>query len=222
MYEVIPGILEKDWSEIERKIELVAPFAKTIHVDLLDGIFAPNISFADPKPFTKYTKDLFFELHLMVDDPIIYLKPWADAGFRRFIGHVEKMPDQVAFVAKAQSFGEVGLAVDAQTPVDKINVSFADLDCLLAMTVQAGFSGQKFLPDKLEKVKALRSKITIPIEVDGGINEQTVTSAKEAGATWFIATSFLFKREDPKTQFTLLKNRMSFSALRSESSGSKT
>ena len=206
MTEIIPGILEKEWSEIEKKVEIIRPFVKTIHVDLLDGKFAQNTTFADPKPFEKYTKDIFFELHMMVDDPIIYLKPWADAGFRRFIGHVEKMPDQVAFVAQGQAFGEVGLAVDAQTSVDKINVSFADLDCLLVMTVQAGFSGQKFIYDNLEKVKALRSKTTIPIEVDGGINEQTILRAKEAGATRFIATSYLFHATDPQKQHHLLKN----------------
>src|SRR4051812_48609289 len=123
MYEILPGILEKEWSEIERKLELVKPFAKSIHVDLLDGKFAPNTTFLDPKPFAKYTKDMTFELHMMVENPVQYIKPWADAGFRRFIGHIEKMPDQVEFVAQAQLFGEAGLALDKESSVSAIQVS---------------------------------------------------------------------------------------------------
>src|SRR5947209_3533755 len=112
MFEIIPGILEQEWSEIERKIELVRPFARTIHIDLLDGEFAPNKTFADPTPFAKYTKDIAFELHMMVDEPIKHLERWAEVGFRRFIGHIEKMSDQAEFVAQGQLLGEVGLAVD--------------------------------------------------------------------------------------------------------------
>lgn len=209
MYEIIPGILEKEWVEIERKIELVKPFVNTIHIDLLDGKFAPNTTFADPKPFAKYTHNIFFELHMMVDDPITYLKPWADVGFRRFIGHVEKMPDQVAFVAAGELLGEVGLAIDARTSIDAVNVALDDLDCLLVMAVQAGFSGQQFLSDNLEKVKTLRLQTTLPIGVDGGVNEQTLKHAKEAGATRFVATSFLFNASDPQRQYYLLKSACS-------------
>ncbi|MBI2622555.1 MAG: hypothetical protein HYW64_00450 [Candidatus Levybacteria bacterium] len=120
MLEIIPGILEKDWSEIERKIELVRPFAKTIHIDILDRKFAPNTTFLDPLPFAKYTlpssgqafpssgQAPFFELHMMVEEPIQYLKPFADAGFKRFLGHIEKMSDQAEFVAQGQLLGEVG------------------------------------------------------------------------------------------------------------------
>ena len=78
--EIIPGILEQDWENIEKKIALVKPFAKTMHVDLLDGKFAPNTTWLDPEPFKKYTKDILFEVHLMVDNPLQYLQPFADAG----------------------------------------------------------------------------------------------------------------------------------------------
>src|SRR5260221_3109740 len=88
-YEIIPGVLEQGWSEIEEKIELVKPFAKIIHVDLLDGIFAPNKTFFDPEPFKKYTNDMVFQVHMMVDNPAQYLKQWADAGFKRVIGHIQ-------------------------------------------------------------------------------------------------------------------------------------
>lgn len=214
MFEVIPGILEKDWSEIERKINLVKPFAKTasnaaaaIHIDIVDGKFAPNTTFLDPAPFAKYSKDIFFELHMMVENPIQYLKPFADIGFKRFIGHIENMPDQVEFVAKAQELGEVGLAVDGPTPLGAIKVPYSDLDCVLVMTIKAGASGQEFNSEYLKKVQTLRQAQGqfLPIEIDGGINGQTIVSARNAGANRFVTTSFLFNSQNPADQFDLLK-----------------
>ncbi len=208
MFEILPGILEKDWSQIEQKIEAVRPFARSIHVDLLDGKFAPNTTLLDPSPFKKYSDEFFFEVHMMVDNPIEYLQPFADAGFKRFLGHVEKMPSQVEFVAQGQILGEVGLAIDGKTPIDAIKVPYDDLDCLLVMTINAGFSGQSFMPQHLEKVKALRSKIQnqfFPIEVDGGVNDTTIVQAKEAGVNRFVATSFLFKGENLQSQYQRLQ-----------------
>lgn len=207
--EVIPGILEKDWSEIERKIELVRPFTKTIHVDILDGKFAPNTTFLDPAPFAKYSKDIFFEVHLMVEEPINYLKSWARAGIKRFMGHAEKMSDQAEFVKFAKEYGEVGLVVDGETSLDKIKIPLDDLDCLLFMTINAGFSGQAFDIKKLEKVKAARLKTSVPVEVDGGINDQTIVLAKNAGATRFISTSFLFNSGDIVEQYRRLQQAIS-------------
>lgn len=209
MYEVIPGILEKDWNEIERKIEIVKPFAKAIHIDIIDGKFAPNTTFLDPKPFQKYTNEIFFELHMMVESPIQYLKSFAGAGFKRFIGHVEMMPDQDEFVAQAQLLGEVGLAIDGPTDLSKVKVPYGDLDCILLMTIKAGESGQTFNPEYLKKVETLRSAMQnqgqfLPIEIDGGINDVTIVKAKNVGATRFVSTSFIFNG-DPKSQFNLLK-----------------
>lgn len=213
MFEIIPGILEKDWIEIEKKIEAVKPFSKTIHIDIVDGKFAPNTTFLDPAPFAKYTKDIFFELHMMVENPIQYLKPFAQAGFKRFLGHIEKMPDQAEFVAQGQLLGEVGLAIDGPTDLDLIKASYGDLDAVLIMAIQAGQSGQEFNQEYLKKVEILRSAQDDPsagsglaIEVDGGINDQTIIQAKNIGATRFVSTSFLFSSEDPKQHFNLLQN----------------
>lgn len=226
--EIIPGILEKDWIEIERKIEIVRSFAKTasnaaaaIHIDIIDGKFAPNATFIDPLPFKKYTlpssgQALFFELHMMVDNPIQYLKPFAEVGFKRFIGHVERMPDQEEFVAKGQALGEVGLAIDGPTPLSAIKVPYQDLDAVLVMTIKAGESGQIFDPLHLEKVKILKQVQDdnggMPIiEVDGGINDITIVEAKNAGANRFISTTFIFNApidSGPKAQFNLLKERI--------------
>ncbi|MBI4084605.1 MAG: hypothetical protein HY431_01740 [Candidatus Levybacteria bacterium] len=205
MHEIIPGILEREWSEIERKIELTKSFAKAIHVDLLDGKFAPNTSFLDPAPFATYASDVFLELHMMVEEPIIYLKRFAIAGFRRFIAQVEMMTDQADFVAEAQRLGEVVLAVDAPTNIDSIRVPYIDLDGFLIMTVKAGFSGQSFLPENLKKAKALRSKTALPIEIDGGVNDTHVKEALAVGVNRFVATSFLFKSDSPENQYKLLQ-----------------
>ncbi|OGH11187.1 MAG: hypothetical protein A2857_04270 [Candidatus Levybacteria bacterium RIFCSPHIGHO2_01_FULL_36_15] len=204
--KVIPAILEKEWVEIEKKIELVKPFTDTIHIDIIDGKFAPNTTFLDPAPFAKYTKDIFFEVHLMVDNPISYLRPFADAGFKRFLGHVEKMSDQIEFVAEAELLGEVALALDGKTPIDAIKAPLTDLEMILIMTINAGFSGQKFMPELLEKVKTIRAHSDIPIEVDGGINEKTITSAKKTGASIFSVNSCIFKSASPQATYQLLKS----------------
>ncbi|HSA83601.1 MAG TPA: hypothetical protein VLF20_01795 [Patescibacteria group bacterium] len=214
MYEIIPspGTFVKNEAEWDQKIELVRPFAKTIHVDIVDGIFAPNTTIAEPEWFTQFSKDLpageagfILEVHLMTDEPVKHLKKWSDAGFRRFIGQIENMSDQAEFVAQAQLLGEAVLALDKQSSVDEITVPIDDLDGLLVMTIKAGLSGQQFQEELLKKVKNLRKKTMLPIEVDGGINDQTIHQAAAAGATRFVATSFLYNAENLEKQFQRLQ-----------------
>jgi|SRR5579885_1465776 len=212
MYEIIPspGTQDHEWAAIENKIAAVKSFARTIHIDICDGKFAPNTTFLDPKPFAKYTNELFFEVHLMVEEPINFIKSWSEAGFKRFIGQIEKMSDQAAFVAQAQLFGEAGLAIDGPTPLDQLKVPYADLDVLLFYTGdRAGFSGKPFQEDRLEKVKAVRAKEEyLPIEVDGGITDETIATAFTAGVTRFVTTSFLFALNTPQQQYELLQKQV--------------
>lgn len=206
MYQVIPGVLEKDWKAVEQKIKLLSPFAKSLHIDIIDNKLAPNLTILDPAPFAKYKDQFLLEVHLMVEEPISYLKPFADAGFARFIGHVEKMSDQVEFVAQGQLLGEVGLALDGPTDIDAITVSLDDLDVVhVYVSDRIGFAGPPMMPERLEKVKAIRAKTTIPIEVDGGVKDITIKLAKEAGATRFIATSFISGASDPHQAYRLLQ-----------------
>lgn len=205
-HEVLPGVLEKEWEEIEKKLESAKTFAKSVHIDILDGKFAENSTFIDPKPFLKYSKDLFLEVHMMVDNPIQYIKPFADAGFQRFIGHVEKMPDVSEFVALAQLYGEVGLGVDGPTDLKVLDgVNLDDIDSVTIMMIKAGFSGQQFMEEYLGKVKKLREKTAVPIEVDGGVKDTNILFAKNAGANRFVATSFVWNSEDPKAAFEKLQ-----------------
>lgn len=201
--EIIPGILEKEWEEIEKKLQILSKFAKTVHIDIIDGKFTNNITFLDPKPFKKYSKDLFLELHMMVVNPISYLKPFAASGFRRFLGHVEKMPSQAEFIAQGQLLGEVGLALDGPTQIEEISSPFHDLDAILVFTSDhIGSSGTKLNREKLEKIKLLSEKASTPIEADGGINNETIKLARDAGATRFVATSFL--SNNPQKAFDTL------------------
>jgi ribulose-phosphate 3-epimerase len=210
MCDIIPGILEKSWEEVEAKIQLLSPFAKSLHIDIIDGRFVNNQTFLDPAPFTKYKDQFTLEVHLMVEEPINYLKPFATAGFKRFLGHVEKMSDQAEFIAQGQLLGEVGLALDGPTDLSAIKVPYDDLDTVLFyISDKVGFSGPPMLPERLEKVKAFRAKSNLPIEVDGGINDTTIRMAKEAGATRFVATSFISNSPDPKGAYDKLASLIS-------------
>lgn len=200
---VIPAILESNFSEIEKKIALLEGVSDYFHIDFIDGVFADNKTILDPAPFSKFTNSHFFEAHLMVDNPISYLDKLSEAGFKRFIGHVEMMPDQVEFVAKGEELGEVGLALDGKTPYEKVGVSLEDLDILLFMTVDAGFSGRSFNQAYTEKIKQVPDWFK-NIEVDGGINDKTLPIAKHAGANIFAVTSFIFESVDPTESFKKL------------------
>jgi len=203
MDEIIPGILENNWVGIEEKIKICSTFVNKIHIDFVDGKFAANTTFMDFPKFLPYSQNIFLEAHLMVEEPVNYLSALSQAGFKRFIGHVEKMSDQTDFVVKAQELGEVGLALDLKTPIDEIRVSREDLDTILLMGVNAGFSGQTFQPEVLEKISKIRSSSLVNIEVDGGENATNIQQIASSGANIFITTSFLFNG-NPKANFEKL------------------
>lgn len=202
---IIPTILEKNWEEIEKKFEIYKNFAKAVHIDFLDGKFEENTTFLDPSPFLKYSKYFDLEAHLMVDEPINYVEKLSNAGFKTFLGHIEKMNDQIEFVSKSQELGEVGLALDIDTQVSEIKVPLEDLDRILLMGVHLGASGRPFDERVIVKIKELRGKAFTDIEVDGGVNNETLPVLRQSGASMFCVNSFLFKG-DPKKQFRLLES----------------
>jgi ribulose-phosphate 3-epimerase len=204
---IIPGILEKEWNEIERKIEIARNFTNILHVDIIDGKFVDNRTFLDPDPFRKYSEDVFFELHMMVIDPIELIESWANAGFKRFIGQVEQMSSQRAFVEKAKQYGEAGLALDGPTHINAIKIPFEQLDSILVYTSnRVGFSGPPLMEERLDKVRHLKRLTNAPIEVDGGINDKTILMAKDAGATRFVSTSYIFSNSPRERFATLIKS----------------
>lgn len=204
MHSIIPGILETDFQEIEKKLSIIKQFSRYVHIDIIDGKFAPTKTLLDPKPFEKYKDEFFMEAHLMVENPTDYIKPFASSGFKRFLGHVEKMPDPEEFIAQGQIFGEVGLALDVDTDLKEIKVNLDDLDCILLMSVKAGKSGQEFVPQTLVKITELRKKTQIDIEIDGGINDTTLLGSKRNGANRFVVTSFIFESIDPMQSYEKL------------------
>ncbi len=202
---IIPTILETSWEEIEKKFEIYKGFAKAVHVDFLDGKFEENLTFLEASPFSKYSKYFDLEAHLMVEEPINYLDNLSKAGFKTFLGHVEKMSDQVEFVTRGEVLGAVGLALDIETPIFDIKVPYEDLDRILLMGIHAGASGRPFDEKVFEKIEALKNSNFTNIEIDGGVSEVTLPKLKEKGANMFCVNSFLFKG-DPKSQFRLLES----------------
>src|SRR3989344_5196398 len=122
--QVIPGILEKEWDQIETKLEQIKTFTTSAHIDITDGKFVNNKTFLDPEPFKKYSSDIFFELHMMVENPEGFIEPWGKAGFRRFLGHIEYMSSQKEFVEQAKKYGEAGIALDGPTHISRIKIPF--------------------------------------------------------------------------------------------------
>ncbi|HYM65404.1 MAG TPA: hypothetical protein VES68_02885 [Candidatus Sulfotelmatobacter sp.] len=204
MHQIIPGILEKDFLEIEKKLSIIKPFSRWVHIDFLDGKFSSETSFMEFEQFKKYKEDFYMEAHLMVDNPTQYIKTLAQVGFRRFLGQIEKVTDLDEFIAEGQILGEVGIAFDVDTPLEDFKISYDDLDCVLLMSVKAGKSGQEFLPQALKKTTQLRQKTEIPIEIDGGINETTLIGSKRNGANRFVATSAIFNNKDPMQAYEKL------------------
>lgn len=196
MVDVIPGILEKEWAPIEEKLRLVSGLVEWAQVDVADNTLVPNETFVE---FAKLDKlgqfdQLNFEAHLMVANPEKYIKPLVDAGFKRLIFHVECNDPRVFLEQAKYENVEVGIAIDAGTPIETVEPFLEEADMVLVMTIEAGFSGQEFMSETVEKIKTIHENFPdLPIEVDGGINDKTAKFARDAGATRLVSTSFLFK-----------------------------
>lgn len=207
MLEVIPGILEKDWEGVEEKIKLLSPFAKSLHIDIIDGKFTTNLTILDAAPFAKYKDQFLLEAHLMVENPIDYVDEFVEGGFKRLLGHIERMEDPYEYIERCKELGvEVGLALDGPTPIDELFDYIDDVDCFqFYVSDRVGFAGPPMMPERLEKVKAMRARTKLPIEVDGGVKDHTIKLAKEAGATRFVATSFISAAPDPHKAYLALQ-----------------
>ncbi|MFC1647362.1 hypothetical protein ACFL1A_03700 [Patescibacteria group bacterium] len=199
MIEVIPGINEFDLKEIESKLSLISLLTKWVQIDVADGTFVPESTYFDASGLSQVINSyphISFEAHLMVASPEKYIKPYADAGFARLIAHVEATDPRIFLEdAKFESV-EVGMAIDGSTELSQIEPYLDEIDFALIMSIEAGPSGQEFLPETIERIKAVREGFPdLPIEVDGGINSQTVKLVEEAGAARAVVTSYIFKNE---------------------------
>lgn len=196
MADVLPGIgaSEKTLDELREKILLVSPHVSWVHIDICDSTMVDNETFHDFEKWSGMPENLSFEAHLMVNNPEKYIRPLVSAGFKRLIAHVE-CQDPRRFLEETE-FEEIetGLALDGPSPIEEIEPFLEKLDFALIMGYEAGFSGQEFWPETLEKIKSVRHHFPETlIEVDGGINDKTAPAVVDAGAERIITTSYLFK-----------------------------
>ncbi len=209
-YKIIPAILSSVPQEIKERLEVIKTFSDSASIDLIDGTITKNKILPMPEIFRPHTKDLFLELHMIVSNPETFVSAYP--GFTRYIGHVEKI-DINHFLKEVTVRGaEAWLGITEKTPAEAVlneNLIKRGVSGFTILTVKGGYSGDKFQKTALEKVKKIRDFFgdNVDIEVDGGINDTTITKAKEAGANVFIANSFLFNSSNPQVKFEEL-NRL--------------
>ncbi len=205
MIYIAPSLLAADFANLEKEIEKVRQAgANSLHLDVMDGAFVPNISFGPPviASIRKKTK-LFFDVHLMIKNPQRYIENFVRAGADCITIHYESTsrPKDAILKIKENDM-KVGLAISPNTSYEVVIPYLNMVDMILVMTVEPGFGGQALIPETLEKVRKLREyidehKIDVDIEVDGGINEKNAILAVEAGANILVAGSAIFGSKTP-------------------------
>lgn len=199
-FVILPSLLQCDFGNLEREVErLSAAGVKALHLDVMDGHFVPNLSYGMPivEGLRKLT-NLPLDVHLMISEPAKYVRQFADAGADSLTIHAEIQQDTGEILEKIKSLGiGTGLALNPDTSVESVERLLPLCDLLLIMSVNAGFGGQAFNPVALEKLKAVQaSRPELLLEVDGGVNVDTIASCAEAGASLFVVGSAIFGQTD--------------------------
>ena len=216
-YILSPSILSADFARLGEEIATVeAAGADWIHVDVMDGHFVPNITMG---PFIvqacrRITK-LPLDVHLMIEKPERYIEAFARAGASGLTVHVETCPDIVGTLRQIKALGcKAGAVLNPETPVGAVQPALPEADLILVMSVRPGYSGQRFMPETIGKVSEIRKKLdalrsSAWLEVDGGIDTETLPEMKEAGATAFVAATAVFKHpEGPRAGVESLRRLM--------------
>lgn len=204
--QISPSLLSADFGRLNEEIASVEAFSDSLHVDVMDGHFVPNLTFG--APVVRCIKSsLPLECHLMVEHPENYLEDFKKAGAHMFIFHVETTKDPLGLIAKIHELGmKAGVSLNPPTPVSSVEGLIQDVDSVLVMSVNPGFGGQAFIPDALEKIRRLRSLSgDLEIAVDGGVNAETGRQCKEAGANVLIAGSYVFGAADRRKAIESLR-----------------
>ncbi|RNF40642.1 ribulose-phosphate 3-epimerase [Planococcus salinus] len=204
MIKIAPSILAADFAKLGQEVEEVEKAgADWIHVDVMDGHFVPNITMGPIvvdalRPLNKLPLDV----HLMIENPDRYIEDFAKAGADYITVHVEACPHLHRTIQLIRSFGvKPGVVLNPHTPVETIQHILEDIDLVLFMTVNPGFGGQKFIHSVIPKVQQLSDllkerNLSVEIEIDGGINEETIVPCAKAGATVFVAGSAIYNKPD--------------------------
>ncbi len=196
-----PSILAADFSRLGEQIrEAEHAGAKYLHIDVMDGVFVPSISFGMPVISSiRNCSDIFFDVHLMIEKPEHYIQEFADCGADLINFHLEASKDVISTIEKIRFLGKkAGITIKPATPAKAVEPYLKLVDMVLVMTVEPGFGGQKLMPECLEKVREIRSMVIekglhTDIEVDGGIRIDNVELALHAGANVIVSGSAVFR-----------------------------
>ena len=210
--KVSVSILSADLMHMENDLRRIEQSgAQMLHFDVMDGVFVKNISFGQPllKAVDAMT-DMHLDVHLMITDPIKYISDFGKFGADTITFHIESESDVSDTIKAIKEAGaKAGLALKPKTPFSEAIPYMNDIDMLLIMTVEPGFGGQAFMEDMLPKIEEAKkyiddNKLGVPIQVDGGINGETVKLCTKAGASIIVAGSYLFKGDDMKSAVATL------------------
>lgn len=206
--KISPSILASDYANLETELERINA-SDLIHIDVMDGHFVPNITIGAPVvKALKKVCDIPFDVHLMISNPLDYAEDFANAGADIICFHIESESNTEETINKILSLGKkAALAVKPKTEIDAVLPFIEKLSMILVMTVEPGFGGQSFMEEVMPKIEKIREiNKDIDIEVDGGINEETVKIAARAGANVFVAGSAVFKAPVPNEMIKTLKD----------------
>lgn len=201
---IAPSILAADFARLADEVRAVESAADWLHVDVMDNHFVPNLTIGLPVVQSLLAvSELPFDVHLMIEDPRRWAPAYADAGAYNVTFHAEACDNPVSLAKDLRAAGaRAGLAIDRDTPIEPYLDLLPSFDTLLIMTIKAGFGGQRFIPEMLEKVRAVRryadsGQLQLRVEVDGGIAADTIEQAAEAGADAFVAGTAVYGADDP-------------------------
>lgn len=199
---IAPSILSADFSRLGEEIAAIES-CDWVHVDIMDGHFVPNLSFGpDITKTVNGLTDKELDVHLMIEEPEKWVETYINAGADTVIFHVEAAKDHVKLARRIRELGaKAGFCVKPGTDIEPYLSDLAEFDEVLVMSVEPGFGGQKFMPEQLGKVRTLRevidsNQLDVIIEIDGGINAETIAQAAEAGVDAFVAGSAVYGQED--------------------------
>lgn len=201
---IAPSLLAADFARLGEHVGKVAPHVDSLHLDIMDGHFVPNISFGLPVVAAlRRETDLHFDCHLMTTNPAAFIEAFAEAGANLLTMHIEAVPDPTDAARRTREAGlEFGLVINPATPVAAVTPFLELCDLLLIMSVEPGFGGQEFMPETLDKVRAAREWVesrglSVDIQIDGGMTPETAPLARNAGANVFVAGTAVFADPDP-------------------------